>query len=961
MQGPDSATYELLERETELAALIGSLDACRAGAGRMVLVEGPAGIGKSSLLDACAACARERGVVVLRGRGDDVVMESSFAAVRELLWTQVRGLAAPAFDGAARLAAPVFDVEDDVGTDRDRVSAVLHGLYWIVADLARQTPTALLIDDAQWLDAASSRFLLYLARRIESLPVLLAIALRAGESGEAQQLGPELESLADTVLQIGPLSSGASGRVVRRVLGPRADEELCRSCHEATRGNPFYLRELARALIAEGGRPTVELAHRVRGLGVAAISRRVLLRLARLGSDCDQLAQALSILGPGATLRGAAELAGLERAEAVGAVDRLHAADLLSAGPELSFVHPIVHEAIAAELPPARRAALHAQAARMLAVDGANPDRVAAHLLSAEPYADAWIVDALRMAARGAVARGAPEAAVAYLRRALQEPPTPEARLEVLLELGRAEAMLPMTHDFTALREALALADDPRKRAEIAFELALALFGVLRNGDAVAVIDDALQAESELDPDLVARLDQARIGGGIGDLEASPGLIARAQRYFDAAARGEIDDPRMLATLADAAVFAGMPSEVGVRLATAALGDERLLHQWLEDGYVTAAVALCESDRLEEAAIALEAGIIEAQRRGSAPMLLQLAMVRTETAIRAGDIGLAEEYSERMLELGRELGADLVGMLWRPIVLLERGRAREAAWLFESLELNVATDLFEAMLVAHRGRVRVACGDFEAGVSDLLEVDQRTRAAGLATSALVPDWAQAAASGVAALGRTDEAQELAARELSEATTFGSQRRRGVAMSLCGALDDGPEGLAWLRDAVALLERSSARLEYARALVNLGAGLFARGERLGARESLSQGLDLAHSCGSAALADRAWGMLVSTGARPRRAALTGPEALTAAERRTARMAAEGLGNREIAQALFLSTKTVETQLSRTYEKLGIRGRADLPATLNPAVRCSIPSSEKKAMAASRRPSGADSPT
>jgi DNA-binding CsgD family transcriptional regulator len=721
---------------------------------------------------------------------------------------------------------------------------------------------------------------------------------------------------------------------VRAVLGPRADEELCRSCHEATRGNPFYLRELALALKAEGGRPTVALADRVRGLGVGAISSKVLLRLAGLGPDCGQLAEALSILGPGANLRSVAGLAGLEREQALGAVDGLHGADLLSAGPDLSFVHPIVHEAIAAQLPPGRRAALHARAARMLARDGVAPDRLAAHLLSAEPYGDAWVVDALRLAAREAVAGGAPEAAVSYLRRAVSEPPSPDARMEVLLELGRAEAMLPMTHDFASLRTALALAEDPGERAEIAFELALALFGVLRNRDAIEVIEDALRSESELDPDLVARLDQTRIGGGIGDLEASPRLIARAQRYFDAAARGEIDDPRMLATLADTAVVAGMPSAVGVRLATAALKDERLLHEWLADGYVTAALALCESDRVEEAACALDAGILEAQRRGAAPMLLQLAMIRTETAIRAGDIALAEEYSERTLELGRELGAELVAMLWRPTVLLERGRTREALGLFESLELNIGTDIFEAMLVAHRGTVRVACGDFEAGVSDLLVVDRLTRAAGLATSAVVPDWAQAAAFGLAALSRTGQSQELAARELSEAAAFGSSRRYGVALSLCGALNTGPEALAWLREAIAVLEHSPARLEHARALVNLGAGLLARGERLAAREPLSQGLDLADRCGSAALVERARAALMTSGARPRRAALTGPDALTAAERRTARMAAEGLGNRQIAQALFLSTKTVETQLSRAYEKLGIRGRGELPTALNP---------------------------
>ena len=218
------------------------------------------------------------------------------------------------------------------------------------------------------------------------------------------------------------------------------------------------------------------------------------------------------------------------------------------------------------------------------------------------------------------------------------------------------------------------------------------------------------------------------------------------------------------------------------------------------------------------------------------------------------------------------------------------------------------------------------------GVSDLLEVDRRMRAAGLVTSVAITDWVPAAALGLATLGRTREAQDLAARELKEAVEFGSSRRHGVALSLCGALDSGPDGLAWLREAVAVLERSPARLEHGRALVNLGAGLLARGQRFAAREPLSRGLELAHRCGSVSLAEKARAALVASGARPRRVALTGPEALTASERRTARMAADGLGNREIAQALFLSTKTVETQLSRAYEKLGIHSRGELPAAL-----------------------------
>jgi DNA-binding CsgD family transcriptional regulator len=130
----------------------------------------------------------------------------------------------------------------------------------------------------------------------------------------------------------------------------------------------------------------------------------------------------------------------------------------------------------------------------------------------------------------------------------------------------------------------------------------------------------------------------------------------------------------------------------------------------------------------------------------------------------------------------------------------------------------------------------------------------------------------------------------------------------------------------------VLERSEARLEHAHALVALGSGLIERGERAAAREPLTCGLDLAYRGGGGAIAERARAQLLTLGLRPRRQALSGPEALTPAERRTARMAAGGLSNRQIAQALFVSPKTVESQLSRAYEKLGIRTRAELAAAL-----------------------------
>jgi DNA-binding CsgD family transcriptional regulator len=234
-------------------------------------------------------------------------------------------------------------------------------------------------------------------------------------------------------------------------------------------------------------------------------------------------------------------------------------------------------------------------------------------------------------------------------------------------------------------------------------------------------------------------------------------------------------------------------------------------------------------------------------------------------------------------------------------------------------------------VLAERGRVRIASGELEAGVADVLEADRRMSAADCDLSVLV-EWVGVTTGALDGLGRRDEAAALARRELQAAIAFGMPRRRALALSACGALDDGPAGLAQLREAVALLSESPARLAAARALVELGIALRRRGEGVAAREPLGAGLDLAHRCGAVALADLARAELVATGARPRRASLSGPGSLTPAEQRTAEMAASGMSNRDIAQALFVSTKTVETQLSQAYAKLRIGSRAALAQAL-----------------------------
>jgi DNA-binding CsgD family transcriptional regulator len=198
-----------------------------------------------------------------------------------------------------------------------------------------------------------------------------------------------------------------------------------------------------------------------------------------------------------------------------------------------------------------------------------------------------------------------------------------------------------------------------------------------------------------------------------------------------------------------------------------------------------------------------------------------------------------------------------------------------------------------------------------------------------------PSWRSLAAQAQFALGRSDEALELMREDVRLARSWGAPRCLGRALRILGTLEGGEAGFEHLREAVSLLESSPAQLEHAHALTDLGAALRRDNHRQEAREPLRQALELAHRCSATPLAERAQGELLATGARPRRRALSGVDALTPSERRIAAMAAEGLSNREIAQDLFLTPRTVEFHLSNSFRKLDISARTQLPEALAPS--------------------------
>jgi predicted ATPase len=441
----------LLERDGELAAITDALGRACDGRGSFVVVEGPAGMGKTAVLKGSREIADARGMRVLRARGAELEREFAFGVVRQLFEPVlasipgierddlVRGAVGSAARALGLPGAPSGTV-DEPSPGGDWSFAVLHGLYWLCANLASGRPLYLVVDDAHKADAPSLRYLAFLLPRLEELPVALAVATRpnqtAGGSGllEAITGDPSAE-----VIRLQPLSRDGVRDFVEGTLGDPPEPEFVDACLRATRGTPFMLHELAGALRDEGIEPTAESAPQVDRTGAHTIGRSVSLRLSPLSEPAVRLARSVAILER-SELEQAARLAELTRDEAIEAADDLAAAGILDPGRPLRFVHPMVRTGIYEALSTGTRARGHRSAARLLGDVAGENERVAEHLLASEPAADPWTVDRLVEAARAAARRGAPETASVYLRRALAEPPEPDELAGVLLELGMAEA-----------------------------------------------------------------------------------------------------------------------------------------------------------------------------------------------------------------------------------------------------------------------------------------------------------------------------------------------------------------------------------------------------------------------------------------------------------------------------------------------------------------------------------------
>ena len=936
----------LLEREHEVDRVRGAVREVGQRVGAVVVIEGAAGMGKSRLLDVTRVRAAELGLRVLSARATELEQGFPFGVIRQLFERAIveaepgereRWLA-----GAAALAADVLNprpASDAIGygpAAGDSGYAWQHGFYWLASNLSADSPLVLLVDDLQWCDAPSARALAFIARRLEGQALGLILATRPLDP----RLTPEAAAAAADptveLLRLSPLTLAAVRALVARRLRQEPDDRFVQACLEVTGGNPFLVGELLAEVAARGVDPTAAAAGDVGVIVPRGVANAVLLRLARLAPPAATLARVLSVLGDGAQVGDAAQLAGLQGVELEEAMASLRSSDVVEPGGTVRFTHPILRAAIYGDLSAAERERLHRDAARILREREAPAGQIAAHVMHTEPAADPGTVTLLRDAARGALALGDAAAAAALLSRALQEPPTDRDRSRAVLELGQAYARAGAPEASEPLSEIVERGQDPAAIAEAAIELSGMFFYGGRAAEGVAILRRA-QARLPASGPAHDRLEVALLGGSYSSVSARRGVDAEIANLRDPGgpARGSLQ-ATTLATLALDEVMYLRSASTAIDLAQRALAMGLPLEPHRGENWVLAALyALMFSDHLEAAESEADEILARGRERGAAVTVVAISAFRAFNGLRRGALAAAATDAQLVMELAPELlGAEFLVTAVSTAVLagLERDETPDAlrrlidrtGFRFDP-EFTPSAQLLYAsgVLRAAAGTTRPQSRCCAAARSTTLRWAEKTPPSPLggrrrpflspisAVTRRLALWPPTRCAAPSLSVRRARLASLYARTRSSAlpltvrTDRGGARRVGCVPRAAGVCAR-----------VGRPRRNAPRCRTAHG----GPRAPARGAR--ARRPLWRHGTGAPSEGGAR---RDW--RPAAGHRP-----LGSDSLTPSERRVVDLAATGGTNREIAQMLFVTEKTVETHLGRAFRKLDISSRRQLPDVL-----------------------------
>ncbi|WP_143204905.1 LuxR C-terminal-related transcriptional regulator [Streptomyces sp. CB02009] len=928
--------FPVFERAADLGHMKDFLADLPESGGRAVIVEGEAGIGKTRLIEKTQELAMELGVVVLSASGSDLERKFPFGIVRQLF--ELPLLRASDEDGlligAASAASHVFTGEN--GPTGNSEAATLHGLFWLTANFC-SGPTLMVIDDLHCCDVASLRYLAYLLPRLKELPLLVVAGFRTGEQPEDGPLFSRILTDPGVVeISPAPLSEQASHDLLRSAIGSDVDPEFATACRAATAGNPLLLHALARTVLLQDMTPEAANSSRVASLGPRALSHWVAPRLARVEDTTRRVAEAASVLGPGAQLDALAELAEtdvLAATEATSDLARLGLLKIETAGEftsrSVTFSHALVQSAVYGTLTDRQRATAHARAARVLSRLGADGDRVAAHVLQTPAGDDGpEIVALMRSAAAAALLRGSPETGYAYLRRALKEKMHDEERLSLLRETAAVAVQVDLMEAAPLLEEALTYTTDPAELADINARLGAA-YGFLRAPDrACDALQEALRHLPPEQEDERRRLEATLLVA----VFVAPGRVSLRDRLPELRSLPAYDSMggRMLdCMIASQAMAVGDTSEL--HRVREALVDGRLVREANGEGpLVCGWIALLASDD-PLGMTSLEQAVKHAQRQGSPRAIAPAYSFRSLALLWAGQLSEAETDARTALGLAETGRVDMdpcFAGAYLAQTLVEQGRLAEAEAVLEELSVLPPHDspgpvyyLFDA-----HARLLREQGRFQAAARTARDASKVWQFYGFDNPSLA-GWRTELTLALHALGRSERAGALAREEVEATRKWGAPRAYGRALRVLGVVTGGQEGIASLRESAAVLARGTARLESARTAFALGTALVPD-RRDEAQQHLLQALDHADVCGAAPLMAECTTALRAAGFRPRRTRATGPDSLTPSERRVALLAITGATNREVAQELFVTPKTVEVHLSSIYRKLRISSREQL---------------------------------
>ncbi|MER6310106.1 AAA family ATPase [Streptomyces sp. NPDC001657] len=887
-----------------------------AGTGRLVLLRGATGTGRTTVLEAAAEDAAARGMQVLRARcsaGDSAI---PFAAVRQL------------FCPAIEFADPSWDGDE-------RTTGI--GLRRVLRAYAEQSPLLITVDDVHLADPASRRWLVESARLLDRLPIVLAATERSQYDVDppAQGLAHSLSPALVTTHTLTRLADNSALEAVRSVF-PDADDSWIADCVRASAGNPLLLRALLDDL-SDGGHPVVPDTSAA--LYPGAFSAAVQWWLDCAGPGTAEVARTLAILDEGwdhGPARSAAfrvlhvpsllaELSGADPARVAGWITAMTGLGLLRPDGmgRPRYAHPLLRDEMLTGVPAARRRTAHRTTAEAMLHRGVCSELVARQLLLTDVVDAPWALPVLQDAASLALREGHVEDAVAFLRRALDEPLSDESRQRLLTELGSLEYGVPgSSAAILRLTEALRLPGPPQERVRAAVALGTALTGRGRTSAGVEVLRSLYDALADR-PDLVRILRQAFL-----QLSDNDQLVR--QEAYKRLAEVAGHSPESISTAGHAylvkyAVAAGLSSAKEAMLRLRGLLAEPA--DPLSEPYLLGTVAAVAqwADELDEAERLVERGLAGQRPDFLHPMHDSLLNTRKDIVAARAD------YPRLLAEPLPAAATPTNAHAHALTALVETGRTAEAERLAEAFDLRTAPDSWELNRFLYaRGGLRAANGDLAGALHDFLECGRRQSAREVFSPVVTP-WRTAAAECHLALGVPREALALAEEELRLARVWNTPRTVGRALRVLGTATGGRRGLELTQEAVRLLRSGPAGPEIVAALLALGRQLTASGESSRARDLLREAAELAERLGAVRLRDLAEEALRAGGAR-RRATRTGVASLTDSERRIAELAAGGRTNAEIADLLHLARRTVETHLTHSYRKLGIHRRSALSTAL-----------------------------